>query len=100
MQKELTQLKIAVLAGGIGSERSISLLSGQTVCSALKEAGFTVVLSDITPDNTAILGDDSIDVFFPILHGQFGEDGHLQQLFEQRNLCFTGSGSQASRLAF
>lgn len=100
MQKEFTQLKIAVLAGGIGSERSISLLSGQTVYSALKEAGFTVVLADITPDNTAVLDDDSIDVFFPILHGQFGEDGHLQQLFEQRNLCFTGSGSQASRLAF
>jgi D-alanine-D-alanine ligase len=100
MQKNLSQLKIAVLSGGIGSEREISLLSGQTVYNALKEAGFKTVMSDITPDNMSILDDASIDAFFPILHGQFGEDGQLQRIFEERKLCFTGSGSEASRKAF
>lgn len=100
MQKNLLQLKIAVLAGGIGAEREISLLSGQTVYNALKEAGFDTVVSDIAPDEMSILDDASIDVFFPILHGQFGEDGQLQRIFEERNLCFTGSGSEASRRAF
>ncbi len=97
MKKELKQLKIAVLAGGIGPEREISLLSGQTVHIALKEAGFEVILSDISPNNMFILDDSSIDVFFPILHGQFGEDGQLQKILEEKNLCFTGSGSESSR---
>lgn len=100
MKKELLQLKVCVLAGGIGSERSISLLSGQTVYEALQEAGFEPVLFDISPENTSILEDSSIDVFFPMLHGQFGEDGKLQRLLEDRNLCFTGSGSESSRKAF
>ena len=100
MDRNTKNLKIAVLAGGIGSEREISLLSGQTVYNALKEAGFETVLSDITPDDMSILDDSSIDVFFPILHGQFGEDGQLQRIFEQHNLCFTGSGSESSRKAF
>jgi D-alanine-D-alanine ligase len=100
MEKKLSQLKIAVLAGGIGSEREISLLSGQTVYNALREAGFETVMSDITPDNMTIFDDTSIDVFFPILHGQFGEDGQLQRIFEDRNLCFTGSDSESSRKAF
>jgi D-alanine-D-alanine ligase len=39
-------------------------------------------------------------VFFLILHGQFGEAGLLQTILEERNLCFTGSGSEASRKAF
>ena len=93
-------LKVAVLAGGIGSERKVSLSSGQNVYNALKEAGLEVVLADITPDNMSILDDTSINVFFPILHGQFGEDGQLQAILEKRNLCFTGSGSESSQKSF
>lgn len=100
MQQDNSQLKIAVLAGGVGSEREVSLMSGQNVYHALLENGDCVVLSDITPDNLSILEDPSIDVFFPILHGTFGEDGNLQALLEERNLCFTGSGSESSRRSF
>jgi D-alanine-D-alanine ligase len=39
-------------------------------------------------------------VFFIALHGQFGEDGRLQQILEDRGLAYTGSGSEASRIAF
>ena len=52
---------------------------------------------DIRPDRLDILEDDSIDVFFPALHGQFGEDGQLQQILEEKSLLFTGSGSAASQ---
>ena len=100
MSKELSQLKVAVLAGGISSERDVSLQSGQTVYHALLKAGLETVLSDISPDDLSILDDDSIDVFFPILHGRFGEDGQLQQIMEQRNLCFVGSGAESSRNGF
>ena len=93
-------LKIAVLTGGISSERQVSLMSGQNVHEALQKAGFETVFFDITPDNMSILDDPSIDVFFPILHGQFGEDGQLQKILEEKNVCFTGSGSESSRNAF
>jgi D-alanine-D-alanine ligase len=46
------------------------------------------------------LDDKSIDVFFPALHGEFGEDGGLQQILKDKSLVYTGSGPTASRLAF
>lgn len=91
--------KVAVLTGGIGTERQISLMSGQNVYQALQKTVLDVVFFDITPDNMSILDDPSIDIFFLILHGQFGEDGRLQAILQQRNLCFTGSSSRASELA-
>ena len=95
-----SKIKVAVLAGGIGSEREVSIQSGQCVAGALKEAGFEVVTADIGPDYLEILDDTSIDVFFPALHGEFGEDGRLQQILEDRSLLYAGSGPAASRLAF
>lgn len=100
MQKEISQLKIAVLAGGISSEREVSLQSGKTVYDALIAAGLNTLISDISPNDLSILDDDSIDVFFPVLHGRFGEDGQIQQIMEDRHRCFVGSGSQASKRSF
>jgi len=94
------KIKVAVLTGGIGTEREISLQSGNCVTEALKQAGFDVVTFDIRPDRLDILKDDSIDVFFPALHGQFGEDGQLQKILEDKSLLFTGSGSTASQASF
>ena len=95
-----SSLKVAVLAGGIGSEREVSLQSGECVAAALEKTEINVVLADITPDNTEILDDSEIDVFFIALHGPFGEDGQLQQILEDRSLVYTGSGPAASKLTF
>ena len=95
-----SKLKVTVLTGGIGSEREISIQSGECVSEALKEAGFNVVIADVRPDNLDILEDSSIDVFFPALHGVFGEDGQLQQILHNKSLVYTGSGPTASKLAF
>jgi len=95
-----SKLKVAVLMGGIGSERQISIQSGMCVAEALREAGFDVVTADVRPDNLDILEDNSIDVFFPALHGEFGEDGQLQQILQDKSLVYTGSGPMASKLAF
>ncbi|MHC4499349.1 MAG: D-alanine--D-alanine ligase family protein, partial [Planctomycetota bacterium] len=94
------QLKVAVLMGGVGEERDISIQSGRSIAQALKEAGLEVVDTDIHPDNMGVLEQDGIDVFFIALHGTFGEDGQLQQILEDRSLVYTGSGPEASRLAF
>jgi D-alanine-D-alanine ligase len=94
------RLKVAVLSGGIGSERDISIRSGICVEGGLKEAGFNVVTADIRPDSLDILDDSSVDVFFPALHGEFGEDGRLQQVLQDKSLVYAGSGPTASKLAF
>lgn len=99
MKPESSKLKIAVLAGGIGPERQISLQSGARVAEALTQAGFNTVTSDIKPDDLSILEDISIDIFFLALHGPFGEDGQLQQILEDRCLTYTGSGPAACKLA-
>ncbi len=92
--------KVAVLMGGIGSERQVSLLSGANIVRALGGAGFEVAAVDITPDDLSILDDKSIEVFFLALHGEFGEDGRLQHILEEQGLIYTGSDACASRLAF
>ncbi len=91
--------RVAVLMGGIGGERQVSLQSGRYVAEALSQAGCPVVTSDITPDEMSVLDKAKVDVFFIALHGKFGEDGSLQGILEERGLCYTGSGPQASRLA-
>lgn len=40
-----------------------------------------------------------VDVFFPIIHGTFGEDGTLQGMFELAEVPFVGSGCASSAIA-
>ena len=90
-------MKITVLYGGPSAEREVSLVSGQAVIDGLKSMGHDVFGSDVSPTDLVGL-DHPADVIFPVLHGQFGESGELQEILEQRGLPFVGSGSKASRL--
>jgi D-alanine-D-alanine ligase len=90
-------MNVTVLFGGPSAEREVSLVSGRSVIDALRSMGHAVFGSDVSPTNLSGL-DHPADVIFPVLHGQFGESGELQEILEQRNLAFVGSGSQASRL--
>jgi D-alanine-D-alanine ligase len=92
--------KIAVLMGGIGSERDISLLTGENIAQSLSGENFEVVLADICPDRLEILSDKSIDVFYTALHGHWGEDGQIQRILEDMGLAYTGSGPASSETAF
>ena len=40
-------MKIVVLAGGISTEREISIVSGTGVCKALREKGHQAILVDV-----------------------------------------------------
>ncbi len=93
-------LRVAVLMGGVGEERRVSIQSGTCVADALRRAGLDVVTGDVAPDRLDMLDLADIDVFFLALHGRFGEDGTLQRIMAERGLCYTGSGPEASRLAF
>jgi D-alanine-D-alanine ligase len=90
-------MKVTVLFGGPSTEREVSLSSGKAVIDGLRSMGHDVFASDIGPADLSAL-DHPTDVIFPALHGQFGENGELQEILEQRGIPFVGSGSAASRL--
>src|SRR5437868_12167388 len=90
-------MRVTVLYGGPSAEREVSLVSGKAVIEGLRSTGHEVFPSDISPTDLSGL-DRPADVIFPVLHGEFGESGELQEILEKRNLPFVGSGSKASRL--
>jgi D-alanine-D-alanine ligase len=89
---------IAVLMGGPGSERPVSLASGRGVVKALEERGARVVPVDVAGPDFVI--PERVDVAFNIIHGTFGEDGQVQEILEQRRIPYTGEGIEGSRAAF
>ena len=40
-------MKIVVLAGGLSTERAVSLVTGTGVCRALRENGYRAILVDV-----------------------------------------------------
>lgn len=90
-------MKVTVLYGGPSAEREISLVSGAAVAKGLREMGHEVFESDVSPTHLSGL-DHPHDVIFPVLHGEFGESGELQEILEARGLAFVGSGSKASKI--
>jgi D-alanine-D-alanine ligase len=99
-RKNTDSLRVAVLAGGDSDEREVSLKSGMAVAAALAERGHHVLHLD--PAIVELSGIDwsQFDVAFVALHGRFGEDGQVQQILEDANVCYTGSDAISSRLAF
>jgi D-alanine-D-alanine ligase len=90
---------VAVLMGGISSERDVSLKSGAAISKALKTSGFNVTEVDICEAKVPELP-DNIEAIFIALHGNFGEDGGVQALLDKLNIPYTGSGTIASFNAF
>jgi len=89
---------IAVLKGGPGSERKVSLKSAESVVEALQSLGANVVEVDVT--STEFDVPEGVLVAVNIIHGTFGEDGGLQSLMEARGIPYTGAGVETSRIAF
>ena len=91
--------KVAVLCGGDGKEREVSLRSGRAVCDALNEAGiFNAELIDLRSMDEIDAVRDFEGVFIA-MHGDWGEGGDLQAKLEAMKIPFTGSGSEASASA-
>jgi D-alanine-D-alanine ligase len=91
--------KIAVLMGGPGEEREISLQSGKAIQLALEAIGYNVL--SITMENK--LGDiisdlHSVDLVFLGLHGSIGENGTIQGFLESLGVKYTGSDPLSSAI--
>lgn len=101
-------IKVAVIRGGPSAEHEISLRSGKSVIDNLSSNIYKPL--DIYIDKkgvwhvggipkTPINALKNVDVAFNALHGNYGEDGKVQQILNTIGIPYTGSGSVASALA-
>ncbi len=97
MTKKLT---LALLAGGISSEREVSLNSGQQVYEALDKDKYHILRYDPATDLPRLVADaPRIDAALIILHGAYGEDGTVQGLLDLLDIPYQGSGVLGSAVA-
>ncbi|MDD2807762.1 MAG: D-alanine--D-alanine ligase [Patescibacteria group bacterium] len=90
---------------GDKARKYLSLQSGDAKEDAIsiKQSQALVVSGDtdqtLRPLVEPSLADTKIDLMFPLIHGNYGEDGKLQGFFELFNIPYIFSGSLASALA-
>ncbi|HAQ03148.1 TPA: hypothetical protein DEP30_03455 [Candidatus Nomurabacteria bacterium] len=106
-------IKVGVIRGGISGEYEVSLKTGSNVLSHLRgdKLNQTYKAIDILIDKEGVWHINgkpvstadvfhSVDVVFNALHGDFGEDGKVQQMLDQWKIPYTGSGAFASALGY
>lgn len=91
--------KVAVLMGGISSERDVSLRSGVAIVQGLTDAGCDV--TGIVLDRESIDGliPDGTEAVFVALHGGYGENGGVQSDLNRLGIPYTGPGAKACAIA-
>lgn len=89
---------VALLMGGTGTERDISICGGKAIFEALKRQGIDVVAIEVKENILDILVGKKFDRVFNMIHGQGGEDGVLQGVLELMKIPYTGSSVMASAL--
>lgn len=90
--------KVALIMGGMGAEREVSLQTGKGFASALRELKLPFVEIDAKEDFPQQLQASKVDVALLALHGKFGEDGTVQGICEYFKIPYTTSGVLASAL--
>lgn len=87
-----------MLAGGPSSEREVSLRSGRAIADALASVGYDVDL--VVVNGRQVQLPPRTDAVFVALHGEFGEDGEVQQILERLGIPYTGSSPKGCRRMF
>lgn len=90
--------RIAVLEGGLSSEREVSLNTGKAVKKALAGLGYEVIAIDAGYDLPQQLAKAKPDIAFIALHGTYGEDGCVQGLLEFMQIPYTHSSITSSAI--
>jgi D-alanine-D-alanine ligase len=91
--------KVAVVMGGWGAEREVSLNSGAAVLAGLKSQGVDAHGVDADRNILTTLKEQKFDRVFNILHGRGGEDGVLQGALDLLQIPCTGCGVMASAIS-
>ncbi len=98
-------IRVGVLRGGRGHEYEVSLKTGRAVLEHLpveKYQGHDILItkdgqwhwSGLPTSREKI--SKQVDVVFNALHGEYGEDGKVQNILDGLGLPYTGSGAFAS----
>ncbi len=93
------KIHVAVLMGGYGDEKEVSINSGKACSLALTKANYRVskiLVNDNLLENIKTL---KPDICFNALHGKFGEDGTIQGFFETIKQPYTHSDVMTSSTA-
>jgi len=106
-------IKVGVIRGGTSNLYDLSLKNGSSILSYLRGENLSqkYIPIDILIDKDGtwhingkpVSMEDifhSVDVIFNALHGDFGEDGKVQQMLDQWKIPYTGSGAFASALGY
>lgn len=96
----MKKLTIALLSGGVSSERDVSLNSGEQVYQALDKKRYDIIRYDPKTDLPKLVADaGKIDAALVILHGPFGEDGTVQGMLDLLGIPYQGAGVLGSAVA-
>ena len=77
-------MKVAVIYGGVSSEREVSLKSGASMVKNLDRNKYEVIDFKIDEMTDVFkLNEMDIDIALIGLHGKFGEDGSVQSTYGQ-----------------
>ena len=91
--------KIAVLMGGPGEEKDVSLKSGQAIKKALNHNGYDVTSIILNTKLEKLVKELlSVDLVFLGLHGNIGENGTIQGFLDALGIIYTGSGPLSSAI--
>src|SRR5512133_1162514 len=103
----MSAIRVGVLRGGVSNEYDVSLKTGGNVLSVLPRQKYKGVDVLMERDGSLVIngvrskfGDipRHVDVVFNALHGEFGEDGRVQQLLDGTGIPYTGSTAMPSSL--
>ncbi|MDR2677535.1 MAG: hypothetical protein LBB26_03155 [Puniceicoccales bacterium] len=89
--------EIVILCGAISPEREVSIRSGRNVAELLSRH-YPVRLIELNEDKLPPGLDPETSLIFPLVHGDFGEDGRLQRLLDARGFTYVGSGTESMEL--
>lgn len=94
--------KIAVLMGGPSAEHKVSLGTGRMVFKFLNRRRYEPRPILITKNGRWPVSFKTLkrnfDLVFNAMHGEYGEDGTVQELLDKLTIPYTGSGALASEL--
>src|SRR3954451_9464539 len=99
MAAPLSGHHVAVLLGGLSSEREVSLVSGLECADALERLGAKVSRVDAGRHLAELRAKLKPHVAFNALLGVWGEDGFVQGVLETLAIPYSHSGVLASALA-
>lgn len=102
----MDKIRVGILRGGPSLEHEVSLKTGESVLNSLPKKYSAKDIFISKKGEWHFNGKPyhydqifkNIDVVFNALHGEYGEDGKVQQLLESYGVPYTGSGVLASAI--